>query len=167
MEKERFWQLVDESRNQAQGDADEQIEVLRTILAELEPAEIVAFDRLFTEYWGRAYTWELWAAAYIIGGGCSDDGFMDFRGWLIAKGEKVYENALINPESLAEVVEDSDEDGQVEGFQYVASQAWEKKTGETSNEYPELNVMLSPEPVGVAWEESDLEKRFPILYKKF
>ena len=32
------------------------------------------------------YRWDMWAAAYLIGGGCSDDGFIDFRAGLIAQG---------------------------------------------------------------------------------
>src|SRR5207244_5250545 len=110
--------------------------MLRVQLEQSEPDDIVEFDRLFREYWARAYTWDLWAAAYIIGGGCSDDGFMDFRGWLISKGEKVFENALKDPESLVHVVNEDDEDCQYEGFQYVASQAWENKTGKSMDDLP-------------------------------
>jgi len=78
-----FWKIIDESRQRADGDLDKQVDMLRARLEQSEPEEIVQFDKLFREYWIRAYTWDLWAAAYIIGGGCSDDGFMDFRGWLI------------------------------------------------------------------------------------
>ena len=69
-------------------------------LAEIDAAEIVEFGAIFNEYSSGAYTWELWAAAYLIGGGCSDDGFLDFRGWLISK-EKVYERTLQDPQSRA------------------------------------------------------------------
>lgn len=31
----------------------------------------------------EAYRRDLWAAAYHANGGCSDDGFIDFRIWLI------------------------------------------------------------------------------------
>ena len=57
----------------------------------------------------KAYVATLWDAADIIGCGCSDDGFWDFRGWLIAQGQKVYENALSDPESLLDLI-DVDED---------------------------------------------------------
>src|SRR5262249_21307580 len=119
MDKATFWRLIDSSRKKARGDLDEQVNVLREQLRQLAPRELVQFDRIFHRYWIRAYTWDLWAAAYIIGGGCSDDGFMDFRGWLIAKGEKAYEAAMKNPESLVKVVKEDDDDCQYEGFQYV------------------------------------------------
>ncbi|MFC9245678.1 DUF4240 domain-containing protein [Streptomyces sp. NPDC057136] len=45
----------------------------------------------------------LWAAAYVINGGCSDDGFDYFRGWLIAQGREVFERTAADPDALAEV----------------------------------------------------------------
>ncbi|EKC76209.1 hypothetical protein LEA_04821 [human gut metagenome] len=35
--------------------------------------------------------------------GCSDDGFIDFRAWLIAQGKEVYMNALRDPDTLADI----------------------------------------------------------------
>jgi hypothetical protein len=156
-------------REQAGGDLDKQLAILRARLEELEAEEIVQFDRIFREYWAKAYTWDLWAAAYIIGGGCSDDGFMDFRGWLVSKGEEVFENALKDPESFVGVVNHDEEDCQYEGFQYVASQAWENKTGKSLHDFPSDGLEQPLEPAGVRWSEQgdDLERRFPKLRKKF
>ncbi|MFD6821443.1 DUF4240 domain-containing protein [Streptomyces sp. NPDC060085] len=42
------------------------------------------------------------AAAYLIGGGCSNDSFMDFRAGLIALGRDWYEKATADPDSLAD-----------------------------------------------------------------
>jgi hypothetical protein len=166
MDKAMFWKLIDASRKDADGDADDQIEALAHRLESLAPEDIVEFDRIFSVYHDRAYDRGLWGAAYIIGGGCSDDGFMDFRGWLISRGEKVYEAALADPESLAKVV-DADDDCQVEGFQYVASQAWEEKTGRPLAEFPKHAYERKSEPSGADWEEDDLDERFPKLCKKF
>ncbi|MFE5591185.1 DUF4240 domain-containing protein [Streptomyces sp. NPDC056549] len=33
-------------------------------------------------------------AAYMVNGGCCDDGFDYFRGWLIAQGRNVFERAV-------------------------------------------------------------------------
>jgi hypothetical protein len=166
-----FWKLIDSSRKKAEGNLDEQVEILREKLEQLEPGEIIRFDQIFREYWIRAYTWDLWGAAYIIGGGCSDDGFMDFRGWLISKGEKAFENAMKDPESLTKVVkeEDMEWDCQFEGFQYVASQAWENQTGKGMKDFPDSGLRDPSEPVGEPWSEDgkDLERRFPKLWKKF
>jgi hypothetical protein len=42
----------------------------------------------------------LWAAAYLIEGGC-DDGFMDFRAGLMLQGRTAFEAAVADPDSLA------------------------------------------------------------------
>ncbi len=169
MDKTTFWKLIDATRRESEGDLDGQVELLRERLQALEPDEIVEFDRIFREYWIRAYTWDLWGAAYLIAGGCSDDGFMDFRGWLISKGEKAYENALVDPESLVKVVKEDDDDCQYEGFQYVASQAWEEKTGKGMKDFPHVGPEQPREPLGQPWSEEgdDLERRFPKLFEKF
>ncbi|MEI5006890.1 DUF4240 domain-containing protein [Streptomyces sp. PmtA] len=46
--------------------------------------------------------WDVRAAAYVIGRGCSDDSFMDFRAGLIALGRAWYERAIGPPDSLAD-----------------------------------------------------------------
>lgn len=167
MDKNDFWKLIDDARLAAGSEPEGQIEALTAQLADLPPDEIVAFDRILSEYHTRAYDWSLWGAAYVIGGGCSDDGFMDFRGWLISRGEKDYEAALANPESLVEVVTDSDGDCQIEGFQYIASQVWEQKTGKSGDDFPSHDIEYREDPSGTPWEEEELEQRFPMLCDKF
>jgi hypothetical protein len=170
MNKAAFWRLIDASREQAGGDLDEQVADLRARVEQLEPDEIVQFGKLFDEYWGRAYTWDLWAAAYILGGGCSDDGFLDFRGWLISRGERVYEEALRDPETLVQVVNaDAGDECQFEGFQYVAREAWEHTTKNRLGDYPVTEITQPDKPAGEPWSEEgdDLERRFPKLWRQF
>jgi hypothetical protein len=40
-----------------------------------------------------SYRTVLWAAACLINGGYSDDGFEYFRGWLIVQGRDVFERS--------------------------------------------------------------------------
>ena len=56
----------------------------------------------------EAYHWDLWGAAYLINGGCSDDGFEYFRRWLVLQGRDVFQAAVSNPDTLAEVAEGLD-----------------------------------------------------------
>ncbi|WP_449342020.1 DUF4240 domain-containing protein [Streptomyces aurantiogriseus] len=37
----------------------------------------------------RAYTWDLWGAAWVLLDGASDDAFDFFRCWLIGQGREV------------------------------------------------------------------------------
>lgn len=169
MEKTAFWKIIDTTRQTAEGDPDEHVNTLQEALGKLEAEEIVDFDRIFREYHAKAYTWGLWGAAYVIAGGCSDDSFMDFRAWLISKGEAVYEATLQNPDSLADVITDQDGEAQVESMNYVASQAWEKKTGKGFKEFPWQEVEHPSEPSGEPWDEDEdvLAQLFPKLSEKF
>ncbi|WP_447881385.1 DUF4240 domain-containing protein [Serratia fonticola] len=82
-----FWQLIDQARTAMIEDPEKNMQALDSALRKLSPEELIAFKKRFTELHNQAYTWHLWSAAYIMGGGCSDDGFMDFRDWLISRGK--------------------------------------------------------------------------------
>lgn len=64
--------------------------------------------------------------------GCSDNGFIDFRDWLIAQGLEVYMAALKDPDSLADVP--TDRDCYCETLCYVGSYAYEELTGRDINQ---------------------------------
>ena len=168
MDVSRFWALIDKARVDAKGDPEVQMGLLRVTLSSLTAEEIAEFSEIYETLRDRAYNWDVWGAAYIIGGGCSDDGFSDFRGWLVSRGQKVFEAALSNPETLAKTMKHYDGDGQIEGFQYLAFEAWEAVTGRTTDEFPfRLTPGMPKEPTGVQWDESEIYEKFPILAKKF
>lgn len=102
MTQAEFWEHIEKARR---ADPFAHADRLEARLAKLRPADILAFQHLWNRYTSRAYSWALWGAAYLINGGCSDDGFTDFRSWLILRGKKVYEAALKNPDSLADAVD--------------------------------------------------------------
>jgi Protein of unknown function (DUF4240) len=52
----------------------------------LAPEEIVSFAPHFSRRMAEGYRWDLWGLAYQFNGGCSDDGFVYFRCWLLAAG---------------------------------------------------------------------------------
>lgn len=165
MNAESFWKLIDQSRKAAGGDPEEQLEHLQELLQKLEPAEIVAFDERFTELYNKANTWPLWGAAYVIGGGCSDDGFAYFREWLISRGQKVFEEALADPDSLAKVVAE-DDFCELEGLQSLPRQVWAEVTGKDEDSFPP-GAPYSGEPTGEQWDEDEVDDLFPRLAKKF
>lgn len=168
MTEDVFWQIVQRSYDRCEGDRDEQAEELAEELASLSPEEIEDFDRHFERLRLQAYTWDLWGAAYIIGGGCSDDGFLDFLSWLVSRGRRVYEGALSDADSLAAYPRDLDhERAFFEEFAYVASDAYEHLKGEL----PDYELPSWPEePAGDPWPEKDvkaLRARWPRLYDKY
>src|SRR5262249_1583873 len=136
VDRSRFWEIIDVSRNRARGSQHVQCDALEEQLRVLPADEIAEFDEYFSECVGRADCNEVYAAAAIIDGfWVSDDAFTYFLEWLVAQGETVFEAALANPDSLADVVEK----GQVcafEGFGYIARRVWEEKAGLSADEMP-------------------------------
>lgn len=102
MNKETFWSIIDQARSSGKGWTN-MYEPLVQALSRLESSEILQWQQIFSLYQQLSYKNKLWAAAYTINGGCSDDGFDYFRGWLTAQGKDVFLNALNHPDSLAEV----------------------------------------------------------------
>jgi hypothetical protein len=106
MTLKEFWEHVHKTRRR---DPEEHEERLIRRLSKLTPDQILQFDHWWSAVARKAYTWPLWRAAYLINGGCSDDGFMDFRDWLILQGREVFEAAVKDPDTLADVVDPGEE----------------------------------------------------------
>lgn len=154
----RFWDIIDQTVDE---DEDRQTEALENELKNLTPEELLAFERDFFAASLAAYRWDLWGAAYVINGGCSDDGFIDFRSWLIAQGKVVYDAALADPESLADHIRS--DFAMFEEFAYVAIRVYEERT---DGDFPPPEGAYPSQPEGVRWEENDLAALFPKLTKK-
>ena len=76
---------------------------LQDRLMSMGPEQAQAFHDILHIYEELADQYGLWDAASIMMEWCSDDGFIDFRAWLIAQGREVYLAALKDPDSLADV----------------------------------------------------------------
>ncbi len=157
MEIDDFWAIVDVGKDSEEPEVAVHAELLRH-----KPDEIVAYQRHFDRLVVKAYRWDLWGAAYISEGGCSDDGFIDFRYALISRGRDVYERALEDPDSIVDADVASNED-----FGYIASDAYEELTGE---EMPRDDIEWPDEPIGEEWDfdlASENERRLPRLWARF
>jgi hypothetical protein len=142
---------------------DKKCVLLKAELRRLPLEEVSSFHEHFDRCEDQAYTWELWAAAYIIGGGCSDDAFSDFRATLISMGRQIFESALADPQSLADIDYDA-ETAQYEGYQYVPAQV-EKELG-GDKRFPRY-APGPAQPSGKTWDEDEVAKVFPKLAKKY
>jgi Protein of unknown function (DUF4240) len=166
MDEKPFWDIVRKGcpRDVEVEDWDD---TLVEVLTELPPEEIVAFDRMLDDKADAAYSNDLWGAAYLINGGASDDGFYYFRLWLIGMGKKVYEAALADPDSLADVVE-PDQEYECEMYG-AARQAWEAKglsEDEYDRAYQKGRKRRVPRLRGRRWDFDDdrqVRKRLPRL----
>ncbi|MBD2714174.1 DUF4240 domain-containing protein [Microvirga sp. STR05] len=174
MDKEQFWQLVEAAKTEAQGDQQLQEQILIDHLAQLEPAQIVAFECRLRECLLEADHFNIIAAQKIIDGYVSDDTYLYFRCWLIGQGETVFTNALQNADSLASVMDEGYQD--FEELLYVATKAFEQRTGKTDEDdtFPRsiaseqgLDYDFGSETKGEDWTENQLPKMLPKLWKKF
>ncbi len=163
MDSGNFWQIIATSESRSSGDYEKQQTELEKELLKLTAIEILEFDNKFRALKGEVYNWDFWAAAYIINGGCSDDCFSDFRGWLIGRGETIFENAVKDINTLVQL--EYTNDGDWEGLSYIPSDAYEKKTG---NDMPQ-GVRESLEINGEEWSEEgdDLRNKYSELWKRF
>ena len=158
----------DEAREESGDDEERFLEVLERGLMELPPNAIEGFRERLDDVLARAYRWDLWAAAYIINGGASDDGFQYFRAWLVSRGQSVFEQALKDPEGLETFVpNDSAWFAEFEEMLYLPVYALEQKTGEEVplREPLETTEELA-EPAGKPWDETTVEKLYPGLARQ-
>ncbi|MFE9847427.1 DUF4240 domain-containing protein [Streptomyces sp. NPDC005576] len=170
MDETEFWELIDSTREAADGDPEDHAELLVERLVGLDPESVLDFARHFEARYHRAYRWDLWGAAALLLGGASEDAFDYFRCWLIGQGREVFEGALQDPDELAELLDDFDEevDGDGEELGYAADEAYEQLTGVVS---PDLGLPpQAREPAGVPFSfENDevLAARLPALWERF
>src|SRR5579862_5998500 len=102
MNEDEFWAIIQRSLDAGTADRREQNEILASELRTLSAEQLESFGQIHEQQRQRAYTWDLWGAVYIIGGGCSDDEFWWFLGWLITRGREWFERVSNNPEDLAD-----------------------------------------------------------------
>ena len=165
MDEDKFWQIIQSTKDKAKDDFENQQEELEKKLQKLTPDEIILFGNRFRFFRGQAYTWKLWGAIYIIHGGCGDDSFNDFREWVIGQGKEFYYKTIKDPETLVEVETELIEETEWEGLGYVPSTVFEELTGQKMP-YPfKENI----ETIGTEWKEKgdDLKNMFPKLYAKY
>ena len=87
MNKDEFWNVIDETNKIAgKGSQEEFLSAFSEKLSEYSLEAIRDWFAIFRFYYNKAYRNDLWAACAATKTHCSDDGFIDFRYWLISKG---------------------------------------------------------------------------------
>lgn len=123
MTQDEFWNIIAKSNK---GDN------LHEVLNELSDDKLFGFKYWWNYFNAISYKSDLWAVAYVVMGGCSDDGFDCFRCWLVAQGQAVFENAMANADSLCDVFDEID-DGDFperEELDYVVNKIINERHGE-------------------------------------
>lgn len=161
----QFWEIIRVVHEASGGDPDIKEAALRKALESFPATQVAHFAWHFDAREAEAYRWDLWAAAYIIHGGCSDDSFQDFRASLICWGRACFEGAMADPDSLAAIeFDDVEETLFFEGYQYLPRKIYEQKTG---GDLTPSGVEHPCDPIGDEWAEEDLQKVCPKLWAKY
>jgi hypothetical protein len=164
MDITEFWNLIEKTREAANGDARKQSDLLTEELTKLPPEEIISFDQIFDDLKDKAYIGNLWDAAFIIMHYCSDSCFEEFREWLIGRGKDAYEKAIEDPETTVDVLEVGEQIFPT--LLSPAMEAYEKVTGKDMPPMPRERGQPQGKPTGDA-EEDKILARFPKLTAKF
>lgn len=171
MDKASFWAIIDEARAVSER-PDEIAEAIGQRLSGLSADEVRAFDGWLWEYLRALHRRDLWAAAYTIMGGCSEEGFVVFCAWLLTRGESVLHEVVREPDVLA----DHEWEGspQCEWLLNVTPTVYAQLTdGEDLPierlplEIPEARQWPRDRLRGSEWPEDVLESRFPRLFARF
>jgi hypothetical protein len=130
MDHNQFWHLVDSTRGQP-----DRVAKLAESLAAHTPDDIIRFRLIYDDLIQAANRVDLWGAAHVINGGCTDDGFSYFREGLIELGRPVFEAAVRDPDSLADAIKPGEVLEGTEGLGAAAQDAWVAKTGGTEEAF--------------------------------
>ncbi|MEU8231366.1 DUF4240 domain-containing protein [Actinoplanes sp. NPDC048967] len=172
MRTDDFWAVIDRATADRPGSPDEVAKRATAELVGRDPDEIVAWGRHLDKVMNASGKEDLWAAAYLINGGCSEDGFDNFRGWLIANGRDVVARAVREPDSLADLpaVRAAAATGAVfeaEEVLGIAEAAHREATG--GDLPPSETPRTRPDPA-MLWDfdnEEEMQKRLPRLSALF
>lgn len=167
--EQQFWQIIENSIKTPVSQ-EQQYKTILNALKSLSPEEIAGFRIRTDKLLNESYKNELWCAAYIINGGCSDDGFEYFRCWLISRGKKVFDESLKNPDYLISYASSDESENEFEDFWNVANDAFNKKTGQELYAFLEISPANAYKPIKLTWNEDDpesMKKICPKLFKKF
>jgi len=176
MDRNAFWDLISEAKKECGQDMDTSIQWLTDRLSALGPQQAQDFHDILHGYQDLAYQYGLWTAATLMcENGCSDDGFIDFRAWLIAQGKEIYLAALADPDSLAGV--EAYGGCQFEELTYVGNKAMEAMTGQSAYDGTDAaayDILLEElrqditygAGINYPYEWDELTGRFPRLCEK-
>ncbi len=143
--EEQFWQLIDLLDWTKLPDEDAVTELLTKKLAASPLRHIYDFyDHLAEKLYsldGVKYATQIGEEAFEPGEPFSTDHFLDVRSCVVANGKEFYFNVLRNPEKMPQNLF-------FENLTYVASTAYERKTGKEFDYLPRHNYLTFSNKAG-------------------
>lgn len=178
MNKDKFWEIIQKVKEQCKDDAKKMVDVLKEELEQHPIDEVQKFSSIFNTYHDIAYKEGLFSIGSMMNHYMmTDDGFIDFRYWLISQGKETYMNAMKDPMALCTAEIKPIEDWyEFESFGYVPMTVIEEKTGDYRKAQEELSAeeekeILSEIKFGdyidKTLNEKDIKMKYPDFAKRY
>jgi hypothetical protein len=164
MHEQEFWNIIADAQQE-----EYPCECIKCVLVGMSRDEIVSFHDILSKKVASACTIPLLEASFVIASYVSDDGFRDFRAWLISQGAEKFGKAVIDPESIADWLDESVVD-QIDGgwMLSVARDAYVQADGEEEEFFQKVSPEPDPKMVQ-EWPKNKAEYRskYPQLVEKY
>lgn len=174
MDEQAFWDMIDRARASAKPFH----QALIDDLAARGEQEILDYSDRFDDAAEALNRWDVWAAAYLMGRGCSDDSFMDFKAGVVAQGRDWYSRVVASPDSLADhpavagtVGRPWDNPLFCEKVNYAAPYAYQRASGDGEAFYEAVadrDRDRTPPDMGEQFDfddQDEMRRRLPRLYE--
>lgn len=164
MNESQFWKYIDQA-----SDGENIVDDLKKLLCDLGSEEIISFKNILLQKLVDAYVFPLLAANFVISSYVSDDGFKAFRAWLVSKGQSNFQQAIGNPEIIADWLEQEEVDEiESEEFLFLADEAYAELGGDENEFYQKVDFPSDPD-ISMTWPENKAEyqHQYPKLVEKF
>jgi hypothetical protein len=170
MTEDTFWELIDQSRAETEGNAEGQVWELESLLLKREADDAIAFVKHLQRILANSFTAPLWEVSYLINLDDREDTFEFFRAWMLLQGKEAFELIQENPDAIIDYIDEREvkKDSKLQSPELlsIGFSVWEELTGNFPEDMPldRLEVELSAEP---NLEEAHLEEEYPLLWDMF
>ncbi len=178
MDEKQFWEIIRISRD-ISIDNEDFVNKAKNELLKFSEKDIIEFEAIFRKSILDLEHYNIEALMYLLNGYVSDDSYLYFRCWLISLGKEIYIKLIKQTDEMLEIFKSKNieyEDNELEEFLYLSTDAFEEKTGKEEDDTFPRDICFERgldydfndnAPKGDDWEEEDLPKRFPKLYKYY
>ncbi|WP_452231533.1 DUF4240 domain-containing protein [Lacinutrix sp. MEBiC02595] len=186
MNREIFWNIIEEAKGKSNGESERLTENLNEKLSTLSVEDLLHFQFIYEIYEIAIISAPsnlIWTAQFLINKGLYTNTY-NFAGWLIAQGKKTYLDALLNadtlvnthtPEKECEYTElrllggklYRQETGlKIKAFQKIESDFWKKPKSKVEQTEIKSEIILNNMKRDRNWKISDLQNILPNMYEK-
>lgn len=158
-----FWKIIENANKDTDENTDLALSNLSNILEDYKSTEIKKFQQHFNKFIDDLNTWDLWALIYLAQDGCSDQGFLDFRKWIVMKGEKFFNLAVTNINKIKTHIP-IDGSASCGSFNDAVEYAYMIRSG---GKILKLRKGKYKPPKGKEWEEASVDELYPKISAHF